>query len=68
MGLCPMTGVKYVYWEDNGVWVGYLEEFPDYLSQGKTLPELQENLRDIYHDIYSNTIPRVRHVDELMVS
>jgi len=33
------------------MWLGYIEEFPDYMTQGKTLEELQENLRDIYQDL-----------------
>jgi predicted RNase H-like HicB family nuclease len=28
------------------MWLGYFEEFPDYLTQGETIEELQENLRD----------------------
>jgi len=28
--------------------VGYFEEYPDYMTQGKTLEELKENLLDIY--------------------
>lgn len=64
----PMVGVKYVYWEDDGMWVGYLEEFPDYLTQGESLQELQDNLKDIYNELFSNAIPRVRHVAELIVS
>jgi hypothetical protein len=27
------------------------EEFPDYRTQGETLEELQENLRDLYQDL-----------------
>lgn len=29
------------------MWLGYFEEFPDYLTQGETLEGLQENLRDL---------------------
>ena len=32
-------------------------EFPDYLTQGETLPELEENLRDLYRDLTSGEIP-----------
>ena len=38
-----MESKKYVYWEDNGMWIGYLEEYPDYMSQGESLEELKEN-------------------------
>jgi len=63
-----MESKKYVYWEDQGMWIGYLEEYPDYMSQGESLEELKENLKDIYHDLSSGDIPCVRRVAELTVS
>lgn len=63
-----MTTKKFVYWEDQGFWIGYLEEFPDYLSQGNTIDELKDNLTDIYHDLTSGNIPNVRRVDELEIA
>ena len=39
---------KYVFWKDEDMWIGYLEEFPDYWTQGETEAELQENLIDFY--------------------
>ncbi len=57
-----MGSKKYVYWEDQGMWIGYLEEYLDYMSQGESLDELKENLIDIYHDISSGDIPCVRPV------
>ena len=58
---------KYVYWEDNGMWIGYLEEFPDYMTQGETLDELKENLKDIFKDLSSGEIPCIHHVAELEI-
>ena len=63
-----MKNTKYVFWEDDGVWIGYLEEFPDYWTQGETLDELKENLKEIYQDLVSDAIPNVRRVDELEVA
>ena len=39
--------MKYVFWEDNGLWLGYLAEYPDYMTQGESLDELKENLKDL---------------------
>ncbi len=39
---------KYVYWKFEGLWVGYLAEYPDHLSQGETVAELKEGLLKIY--------------------
>ncbi|MBK1640584.1 hypothetical protein CKO12_01550 [Chromatium okenii] len=63
-----MTTLKYIYWQDEDMWLGYLEEYPDYMTQGDTPEELQENLRDIYQELTNNSIPSVRHVGELAVA
>jgi predicted RNase H-like HicB family nuclease len=52
-----MKSIRYVYWQDGEMWLGYLEEYPDYRTQGETLEESQENLKDIFADISSGAIP-----------
>jgi predicted RNase H-like HicB family nuclease len=59
---------KYTYWQDEDMWIGYLSEFPDYMTQGESLDELKGNLKDIYHELSSGNIPCVRRVDELEVA
>jgi hypothetical protein len=63
-----MSTVKYVYWQDGEFWMGYLQDYPDYWTQGETLQDLREHLTDLYHDINSGTLPGIRKVDELVVS
>jgi hypothetical protein len=63
-----MEKKKYVYWQDDDMWLGYLDEYPDYMTQGETIEELQDNLKDIYYDLTSGNIPCVRKVDELEVA
>ena len=63
-----MTLLKYTYWQDGEMWLGYLEEYPDYMTQGENMEELQENLKDIYQELISGAIPSVRHVAELAVA
>ncbi len=36
------------YWPDEGWYVGRLLEVPGVFSQGETLAELEENIRDAY--------------------
>ena len=36
------------YWVDDGWYVGKLREVPGVFSQGKTLRELKENIRDAF--------------------
>jgi predicted RNase H-like HicB family nuclease len=63
-----MERMRYIYWQDEGMWLGYLEEYPDYMTQGESIEELQDNLKDIYKELTSGTIPHVRKVAELQVS
>ncbi len=63
-----MKTLKYVYWQEDQMWLGHLEEFPDYITQGETQEELQENLRDIYAELTSGKIPGVRRVAELHIA
>jgi predicted RNase H-like HicB family nuclease len=58
---------KFVYYQENDVWVGWLEEYPDYRTQGSTVEELKENLIDIYTDVTGGEIPHVRKYGELVV-
>lgn len=63
-----MKQTSYVYWQDGDMWIGYLDEFPDYPTQGESLEELNENLRDIYRELTSGAIPCVRKRAELTVA
>jgi predicted RNase H-like HicB family nuclease len=63
-----MQTAKYVHWEDDGAFIGYFLEYPDYWTQGTTFDDLQEHLRDLFADLTSGQIPGIRKVDELVVS
>ena len=63
-----MERKKYVYWQDGDMWLGYLEEYPDYMTQGETIEKLMENLKDIYKELSSRNIPYVRKVAELEIA
>ena len=57
-----------VYWKSETFWLGKLIEYPEIMTQGETLEELKEHLKDLYHDISGGHIPGIRKVDELVVS
>lgn len=63
-----MHTVKFVYWQEDDAWIGYLADYPDYRTQGQTLDDLKEHLKDLYHDMAGGQIPGIRRVDELVVS
>ena len=45
------------YWTDEGWYVGRLKEVPGVFSQGKSLRELEENIRDAYHMMLEEEAP-----------
>jgi predicted RNase H-like HicB family nuclease len=63
-----MQAVRMIYWEQDGAWLGYIEEYPDYWTQGESLDDLKEHLRDLYLDLTSGELPGIRRADELIVS
>ncbi len=63
-----MQVVKIVVWQEDEAWIGYLQEYPDYWTQGESLDDLKEHLRDLYSDLSSGAIPGARRVEDLVVS
>jgi len=60
--------ISFIYWKDGEYWLEYLEEYPDYMTQCHSLDELQEYLRDLYHDLTAKKIPYARKKGELEVA
>jgi predicted RNase H-like HicB family nuclease len=63
-----MQVVKIVVWEDGDTWVGYLQDYPDYWTQGESLDDLRKHLKDLYADLSAGLIPGARRVEDLVVS
>jgi predicted RNase H-like HicB family nuclease len=63
-----MQTIKYVSWTEDGVWLGYLQDYPDYWTQGETEQDLMEHLRDLYADLTGGEIQGIRKVGDLVIS
>ena len=61
----PPKSTSIVFWESDGAWLGFLQEFPDYWTQGDTFEDLKEHLKDLYQDLTSGEISGIRRVGEL---
>ena len=59
---------KFVYFQDGTMFIGWLEDFPDYKTQGESLEELMENLKDIHRELTGGAIPHVLHVGSFCVA
>jgi hypothetical protein len=42
------TKMTMIYWKSDRFWLGKLLEHPEIMTQGETLDELGENIRDAY--------------------
>jgi len=55
-----MASIGFTYWQDNGMWLGHLDEYPDYMTQGTDFDDLKDHLLDLYKELTSGSIPAVR--------
>jgi len=63
-----MKALKFTYWQDGEYFLGFLNDYPDYETQGKSKEELISNLKDLLVDVESGEVPYVRKVEELIVA
>jgi len=47
----------FTYWKDGSHFLGFLDDYPDYQTQGDTLGDLQAHLLDLYRDASASLIP-----------
>jgi len=46
-----------VYWKGEQFWLGKLLEYPEIMTQGETIEELEENLKDAYRLTVLEDVP-----------
>lgn len=63
-----MKTLKFTYWKDGDCYLGFLNDYPDYETQGISKEELVSNLKDLLVDIESGEVPYIRKVEELVVA
>jgi len=49
--------MKMIYWKSGKFWLGKLKEHPEIMTQGRTLKELEENLKDAYQMMVMEDVP-----------
>jgi predicted RNase H-like HicB family nuclease len=62
------TKLTMIYWRGEKFWVGKLLEHPEIMTQGKTLKELEENMKDAYALMTMEDVPDEHLVKELKLS
>ena len=54
-----------IYWKGEKFWVGKLLEHPEIMTQGETLEELEENMREAYSMMALEDVPPDHQIKEL---
>jgi hypothetical protein len=52
-----MKTLKFTYWKDGDYYLGFLNDYPDYQTQGMSKEELVHNLKDLLVDLESGDVP-----------
>jgi predicted RNase H-like HicB family nuclease len=62
------TKLKMIYWKSEKFWVGKLLEHPEIMTQGETLEELEENMRDAYKLMILDDIPDNHEIKDIALN
>jgi len=63
-----MRKIKFTSWQDGEFYLGFLNDYPNYLTQAMSREELTDNLKSLLVDLESDEIPYIRKVEELLVA
>ena len=47
-----------IYWKGEKFWLGKLLEHPEIMTQGESLEELEENIKDAYFLMVMDDVPK----------
>ena len=61
------TEVNFLFWPEDDAWLGYLQDWPDYWTQGESYDDLIEHLQDLYRDITGGKVPGARKLGTLVI-
>lgn len=56
-----------IYWKGDRYWLGKLREHPEIMTQGETLEELEENIKDAYQLLVMDDVPAEFEMKEIAV-
>jgi len=56
-----------IYWKSDKFWLGKLLEYPEMMTQGEALEELEENIEDAYLLMALDDIPDGYHSEEIAI-
>ena len=61
------TKMTMIYWKGDKFWLGKLLEHPEIMTQGETLGELEENIKDAYLLMAMDEVPEEHKMKEIAI-
>jgi hypothetical protein len=61
------TEVNYLLWQEDDAWLGYLQDYPDSWTQGESLDDLIDHLKDLYLDLSGGKVAGARKLAALVI-
>lgn len=61
------TKMTMVYWKGEKFWLGKLLEHPEIMTQGETIGELEENIKDAYLYMAMDDVPEEYQTKEIVL-
>ena len=56
-----------LYWKSDKFWLGKILEHPEIMTQGETLEELEENIKDAYLLMAMDDVPEEYETKEIAI-
>jgi len=66
-GTTVITKMTMVYWKGGKFWLGKLLEHPEIMTQGETLEELEENIKDVFLSMAMEDVPEKYDVKQIAI-
>ena len=54
-----------IYWKGDRFWLGKLLDHPEIMTQGESIEELEENLKDAYRMMLMDDVPEQHEIKEI---
>jgi len=61
------TKMNMIYWKSEKFWLGKILEHPEIMTQGKTVDELEENLKEAFLLMAMDDVPRDHNIKEIAI-
>jgi predicted RNase H-like HicB family nuclease len=66
-GSMMLKNLKLIYWKGEKYYLGKLLEYPEIMTQGETLEELVENIKDAYYLMVFDDVPQNYEIKDIVL-